>query len=144
MFEMSKWKRNPAHSNELSTIVFLRVTAKGLSCLMWATAEIFLPVMLFCHPPSSLPPSTLPTPSHSSPEHQTTTTSHNLLSPSQTKWLMTHLPGVSCACNPAHHLSWASRAQEPWQWALPMVCLYGHDISTCPRLVYMWAKHASF
>lgn len=64
---------NHSHSTELSTTVFLWVTAKGLSCLIWATAEIFLR-----HPNSSLPPSMLP--NHPT-EHQTTDTSHCLLSP---------------------------------------------------------------
>lgn len=44
MPEMSKWKTNPSHSTELNTTVLLWVTTKGLSCLIWATAEIFLPL----------------------------------------------------------------------------------------------------
>lgn len=79
---MSKWKRKHIIHTALNTTVFLWVTAKGLSCLIRATAEIFLPsVTKFCHPNSPLPPSMLPNHPTVPQNTKTTNTSQHLLSP---------------------------------------------------------------
>lgn len=59
--EIGRWRKsNHWHSTELSTRVFLRVTAKGLCCSTRDSAEIFLPLSGCFDIHSSLPPPTLP------------------------------------------------------------------------------------
>lgn len=145
MPEMSKWKTNPSYSTQLSTPVFLQVTTKGLSCLIWATAEIFFfSVMTFCHPNSSLPTSMLP--NHPTVPQNTRPLPPHIISSykSRTKWLMTHLSGFLCACNPTRNLSWAAEhrrnhSNEHWPWSVCTVMTSAHAWD-----VHTWAKHASF
>lgn len=134
--EQMEKKTNHSHSAELSTTVFLQVTAKGLSCLIWATAEIFLPLswcfVIQIHP--------FPHPCYLTiPHHQTINISHHLLSPVSNQAVHdTSFWGFTCI--QSHTQPFLGKQNTDGARAMNTV----HDLSAQSWHLYTRAKHASF